>query len=144
MFEESCHSLRRGAYVVLLGRPTPSGLTAAPKPTAPRERAVSLGQGKRQGLFRAPSGARIHLQLTLESDQPVTLQLESPDHRHVWRAVFPGKAGLNTFDLALSELRPKSGPELSGGEALDFLSLQAGLPSQAHALTVQHIRVYHR
>lgn len=142
VFEEPCRSLRRGAYVVVLGRLSPNGLVAAPKPAAPRERAVSLGQGKRQGLFRAPSGARIHVQLTIESDQPVTLQLESPDHKRAWRGVVPGKAGLNTIDLALSELRPTSGPALSGGEALDFLSLQAGLPSQAHPLTLEHVRVY--
>ena len=103
---------------------------------------MSLGQGKRQGLFRAPSGARIHLQLTLESDQPLTVQLESPDRRRAWRGVVPGKAGLNTIDLALSELRPKGGAELQGDEALDFLSIQAGLPNQAHALTLEHVRVY--
>ncbi|HBP20432.1 MAG TPA: hypothetical protein DEA08_21900 [Planctomycetes bacterium] len=142
VFEEPCRSLRRGAYVVLLGHPTPEGLVSTPKPTAPRERAVSLGQGKRQGLFRAPSGARIHVQLTLESDQPVTVQLESPDRARAWRGVVPGKAGLNTIDLALSELRPKAGAELQGGEVLDFLSIQAGLPGQAHPLTLEYVRVY--
>lgn len=141
LLDEPCLPTSLARYPVLLGEPRGRALEAREKSTADGL-AVSLGYGRAVGLCRYAPRARLYLRAWIEREAPLTVQLESPDRAQAWRLTKTPGAGAVTLDLALSALVPVGGKALAAGQALDFLSLQAGVPGQQVALRLEHARIY--
>ncbi len=141
LLEEPCLPTSLARYSVLLGEPERSGLQARPKSKSD-ELAISLGYGQPSGLCRYQAKARLFLRAWLERDAPLTVQIETPDRSLAWRLTRTLGAGALTLDVPLSELVPVSGKALAPGQALDFLSLQAGLPAERVGLRLEHVQIY--
>lgn len=142
LFQEDCRGQGPRALLGLVGVPGPDGLAGAPRAEVSGSRVVCLGRGP--GLLRFAPGARWRVAYRVAEAVPLTFQVSDLKRMRNLNAVLPHpRVGLWTeveVDLERLAAAAPGGP-LEAGDALDFFTVEAGIPGQTAELSIRDVVV---